>query len=510
VSNAGASARRDAVLALAMFAGALAWFAVQPHNLGAADESYLLADVIRMRQGDRLYEDIFWLAMPGAHWALQAVFAVFGASLATAKAAMAVANAATAAFSVACARALRVRPALALVPGLAFLALAQPAWPHVSPHWFDTTLIMAAMWLAVRRGGLEQPRRLFAIGLLIGGVAAVHQHVAPPLAVGMAVAAIIASRVRRDAPGPAWWVRVAWIAAGTLLIVVPVLAILLATVDPQRLLDDTVRFPLINYRAVHDITWGQVGAMNVRLAPYTWPAVLRFGPLALPLAAAIVTAGCRRGWPRRRVVQWSAALLVCASALAAIGYNADFIHIAFMAPPVFVVATLVIDAAVDALAPRRRLVGCAVAAVLMAVLGRHMAGNAYRMRAEYRLATATAFGRVDFSKRWEVAILTAVRQWLDRSPTRELFVYPVYASLYVTTGAHNPTRHQILLPDLSPPQYYEETQAALAAHRPLVVVMTGLLAPDDPFLASLDPHYEVAQVLGGWTIYRWRDEAPPG
>lgn len=503
--------RGDVLLPLAVFAGALLWFAAQPHNLGSADESYLLADVVRLRAGDRLYRDIFWLAMPGAHWALQLVFAVFGASLATAKAAMAVANAATAAFGVAAARALGVRAPLAIVPALALLGLALPTWPYVSPHWLDTTLIMALLWVVVARHALERPARLFTAGVLIGAIGAVHQHVAPTFAVGVAVAAVLASWVRRGAAAPRWWARVAWVAAGALLVVVPVLAILLGTVDVQRLLDDMVRFPLSNYRAFHNITWGQVGLLNAGLAAYSWVAVLRYGPVVLPLAALVAARGCVRGWPRARVVQWSAAMLVALSGLAAIGYNADFIHIAYMVPPLFVVATLLVEAALQAIAPRRPLVGCLVAAALIAPLAWHMAGNARRMWRDYSVPTDTAFGRVDFSAPAEAAIAQHVREWLDRAPDRDLFVYPFYATLYVTAGGRNPARHQILMPTLSWPQHYAETYAALAARRPLVVVVNAMLLPGDTFAAGLDPHYEVADRGDGYTIYRWRDgdAAPP-
>lgn len=495
----------DAVLTLAVFAGALAWFAAQPHNLGPADEAFLLADAVRIGNGERLYRDIFWLAMPLAHWGLVAVFSLFGASLATAKTAMAVVNSATAAMSVAGARSLGVRAPIALLPALAFLALVQPVWPHVSPHWLVTSLIMALLLLVAAPGALERPRRLFGAGLALGLLAGVHQQKAPALTVGLVLAIAIACWVRRDAAAPRWWARVGVLAAGGALIMVPVLATLLATVDLQRLLDDTVRFPLTGYRSFHtDVGWGRVGILNAALAAYTWPPLLRFLPLLLPVAGAVAAIGCRRGWPRGRVVQWSAAMLVCASGLGAIGYNADFIHIAYVTPPLLVLGALLLDTAIAALAGRRRAAVAAVAAAaLAAALGLQLYRNAQRMRAEYGIRVDTAFGPVDFHAPSEVALNARIRELLDQAPSRELFIYPCYASLYLTAGAHNPTRHQILLPTLSWPSYFAEVQQALAA-RPALVIVMGRPPANDPFVTALAEHYAPFDGGEGWTAYRWR------
>src|SRR5678815_4425926 len=131
--------RRDAALAAGIFVGALAWFAWQPRNLGPADESFFLVEAMRMAGGERLYQDLFWFGMPGGHWLLAGAFSVFGASIVVAKMTMGVVNALSAALTFAASRALAVRPLLAVLPALAFLALAQPAWPYVSAHWMSTT-----------------------------------------------------------------------------------------------------------------------------------------------------------------------------------------------------------------------------------------------------------------------------------------------------------------------------------------------------------------------------------
>ena len=498
--------RGDALLAAAIFTAALAWFAVQPHNLGPADESYLLVEARRVAGGERLYRDVFWFAMPAAHWLLAAVFALWGASLTTAKLAVAVVNAGTAALAFATARGLGVRRGLALLPPLAFLALAQPTWPHVSPHWLGTLLIMALFLIVAPPRALERPRRLLAAGLALGALGAIHQQKAPVLAIGLAAAILLASWLRRAAPGPAWWSRLGLAAAGTLAVIGPLLAVLFATVDAQRLLDDTVRFPLTGYRPLNDASWGQIGLLNVGLAAYTWPRLLRDLPLLLPLGAAAAAAGCARGWPRWRVAQWSTALLIGASALVAIGYNADFIHIAFMAAPLFVLAALLLDGAIALLPPREQAAaGPLVAVALALLLGTQMARNAIRMRAEYAVATDTAFGRVDFHAPAEAAFSARVAELLDATPGRVLFVYPAYATLYLTAGGRNPTRHQLLVTGFNWPEHFAEVQAELEAQPAAVVaVLNGFVKPDDPFMDFVRQHFEVASEGQGWTIYQRR------
>src|SRR4051794_21768860 len=193
-----ASTSRDRAMAAAIFGVTVAWFAVQPRNLGTTDESILLVEARRILEGERLYRDVFWLAMPGAHWLIALAFRLFGTTLAVAKMTMAVINAATAALAFATARALGVRRSIAILPPFAFLALAQPAWPFVSPHWMGTAFVMTAFLAVASPRALERPRRLVAAGLALGGLAVIHHQKAVVMATGLAAAIIVAAAVRRD------------------------------------------------------------------------------------------------------------------------------------------------------------------------------------------------------------------------------------------------------------------------------------------------------------------------
>ena len=503
---------RDALLAAAIFAASLAWFALQPRLLGPADESFFILEAARIADGERLYRDIFGFTMPGAYWAMAGVFWLCGASLAVVKLAMGAVNAATAALAFASARALGVRPALALLPALAFLALAQPAWPYVSQHWVSTALMLLVLLIAAPPRALERPRRLVAAGVVLGALGAVHQQKAPVMAAGLAAAILLASWLRRrDAAAPPWYARLGLVAAGALLVLVPVVAVLLATVDVGRLRDDIFRYPLTVYRQfVQAVTWGVVLPLTENLAAYVFPRLLAALPLLLLAGAAIAAAGCRRGWSRTRVAQWSTPLLLCGAAALSIGYNNDFIHIAFVAVFFFVLAALVAEAGIARLPGRARsAAAAAVAAAALVGLGVHMAHNAARMRAEYPAVADTRFGRVAFRAPGEVETSRALERYLDQTPGRVVFVYPGYTSLYLTAGGRNPTRYQFLHPIISLPEHIAEAIAALEAQRvPLVFVSKPFLRPGDPVMAYLDTRYDRVEDHPDWALYRRRGDAP--
>lgn len=509
-ASAATGSYTDWLLGALLFAGALTWLCWKPLSLDPADEAFLLADALRMLRGERLYKDIFWLAMPGTHWALVAVFSVFGASLTVAKVAMAVVNAATAALTYATARALGVRPLLAVLPTVAFVALVLPVWPLVSAHWVSTALIMALFLAVAPPGALERPRRLLATGLTLGALGAVYQHKAPLLAIAVATAIAISCWVRRGAAAPAWWARLALVAGGTLVVVVPVLVVATVAAGLQPLFDDAFRFPLTGYRSFHDIRWGKVGYWNAPLAAYTSVRLLRIEPILLPLGAIVAGLGCAYGWSRRRVVQWSTALLLCGGALAAIGYNADFIHIAFMTAPLLVLGALLLETAVARLpAPAQAPLAALAAAAVLVPLGVHLARSQARVFAEFPVRASTPFGTVDFRSAELLESSEHIRALLDTIPNRRLFMYPGFASPYLTADGRNPTRHQILLPTLSLPQYYTETAAALAAQPTLIVVLGGEIPPGDPLFATVEAHYELVEKTADRAFYRWRERPAP-
>ena len=97
-------------------------------------------------------------------------------------------------------------------------------------------------------------------------------------------------------------------------------------------------------------------------------------------------------------------------------------------------------------------------------------------------------------------------------PSRELFCYPILSSLYLTVGAHNPTRFQFLLPAYSGPAQMEEVIGVLERRQlPYIVALTRFVAADDPVVAYLRRDYEPMLEAGdvGPVIFRRKASAAP-
>ena len=142
-------------------------------------------------------------------------------------------------------------------------------------------------------------------------------------------------------------------------------------------------------------------------------------------------------------------------------------------------------------------------------------------RTESAIAHETAFGAVDFTAPWQVAIVDRLRSELDAAPTREMFAYPQMASPYLLAGGRNPTPFQMFNAPSAPPAQIERLLAVLAESRPAYVVTNPFLLerPNDSIARYIQTHYERLDIpevdtysdLVMWWIYRRRDDEPtPG
>src|SRR5215470_2631290 len=169
-SPAGSRAQ-DVAIALLIFAVVTAYIALQPRNLSGADESVYLYEAKRVLEGEVPYRDVFEITTPGWLYLMAALFRLFGVTLATARIATAVLHGAGAAALYATCRRLGVRWGLAWLAPLAYLLIAQPAWPIASQHWLGTFLTIL---LLLHCASLPGPRAAWAllpgviVGLLIG------------------------------------------------------------------------------------------------------------------------------------------------------------------------------------------------------------------------------------------------------------------------------------------------------------------------------------------------------
>jgi hypothetical protein len=492
-------------MAACVFAATLLYLAAMPRSLGIADESYFLLEAKRVCEGEVLYRDVFYYATPGAHWLMAMLFSVFGIDLAVARLAMAVLHGLTSVALFASARRLGLHRDLALIVPLAYVGWAQPAWPYASYHWLSTLLMVVLVYVLLGRPRRAGARWWLRPGLLIGAIAAVQHQKGAALAIGVAALCAVDACTdwRQRATVRALLAGLGWIAAGTLAVVLPVAVAVLVGAGWQPVWHQLVVYPFTDYRTLNRASWGAVNLLNLSLARYTLPPVLAVLPAAAALSALRAAWLWMRGTEPARARQLVALACMGGAAALSVAYLPDFIHLAFIAPVGLLCAAEGLDAVGRALERWRggAVVRTAMASVLAAVLVIWLARSYSGAHAEFPLSHRTAFGRVDFATPEEIEVVERVRELMAAAPTRELFAYPVYTSLYLTTDTDNPTPNQVLI--LGHSSLAQMTQAAevLRARRlPYLFVCHWPGAPREPVIDYIDAAYEPLQPgyrLGG-------------
>jgi hypothetical protein len=486
---------KDVALALLIFAGTVAYLASLPRDLGAADEALHLYDAKRVLEGEVIYRDFFTAITPGFMYLMAAVFWLFGTDLATARLAAAVMHGLTAVAIYGSCRALGVQRLLSAATVLVYLVLAPLAWPIASQHWLSTVLCALLLWACVAWQG-DSPRWTLLPGVLLGLLLAVQQQRGLPMAVGITGWLAVDHLVRRRWV-PAWrwsWMarEIAWLAAGTLAVMLPTAVALLAWAGVAPAWDALVRFPLYNYGAVTHCLWGDVNVMTLRHASYTFPRLLAALPGVLVVTAAraavlIVT--------RRRAEEAHALVLLlcfCGASALSIAYFPDFIHIAFIAPA-FLVAWGETAAWAARLVPAgrpgyRRAAATVGMLALLGVAGLRLHYTRARLHQAYPVPHQTRFGRIDFANADDVRLYETVDRLMDTVPDRALFCYPGVAHLYLMAGAVNPTPYGFLVANFFGPERTQRALDVLRTRRLPYVVLWDL--PGDPIAAFIKEHYE--------------------
>jgi len=487
---------RDLAIGAAVAAGVALYLLLLPQHLGESDESYFLYHAKRVFDGQIPHRDFYELHMTLPYYAMAALFRVFGLNMTTAAAASAAVQSLLAWGIYATARTLGAGRGLALVAAVAQAALLSLAWPYGSPHWI-ATLVLLVLMRSVCRVAERGIGYWFGIGLLVG-VLGVTQHQNAAL-VAIALLGLLllddwltAAPAAVAALGPTRGRRLGAYVAGCALIPVPYLLVHMALAGWWNVVDQVILYPLQGYSAqVLPPAWGSSNPLIARYAHYTFVGLVKWTPALLPLVAAQAVAARRRG-DGARAWRLVAALVLAGTASVSMLYNPDFIHLAFMAPLYLPLAAELAETAIDVVARRlpdsaRVRLAPVATAVLLALLGVQLARNAGRFRTEYARAIDTPFGRVAVHTPWLGAQLEATLAVVRARGTTELFTYPIFPFLFLTTGTDNPSRHDILMERLSAPEHYQETMDVLDAHpRTLVHVTPSLVArKTDRFLAWL-------------------------
>jgi len=486
------SRARDLVVGLAIAAGAALYLVLLPHHLGESDESYFLYHAKRVLDGQVPHRDFYELHMTLPYYAMAATFRVFGLTLTTAAAASAVVQGLLAWAVYATARTLGAGRGLALVAAVAQPALLSLAWPYGSPHWM-ATLVLLVLMRVVCAPGARGVGRWLTIGLLVG-VLGVTQHQNAAL-VAIALLGLLGIDDWLVAPSPLAPTRARRLAAyvaGCALVPVPYLLVHIALAGWWNVVDQVILYPLQGYsHQVRPPAWGSVSALISTYAHYTVVGLVKWAPLLLPLLLARAMVARRRA-DDARAWRLVAALVLAGTASVSVLYYPDFIHLAFMAPLYLPLAAEGAQAAVDAARNRWPGRGTArgaalVTAVLLVLLAVQLGLNARRFRAEYARAVDTPFGRVAVrhpSVAEQVEMTLAV---VRERGTTELFAYPIYPLLFLTTGTDNPSRHDILMERLNRPDDYREVTDVLDTRRETLVHLTPSMVArrGDPLLEWL-------------------------
>jgi hypothetical protein len=259
-----------------------------------------------------------------------------------------------------------------------------------------------------------------------------------------------------------------------------------------------VRFPTQNYRASFRTSWGSVSPLSLAYAGDTFPTVLRLLPLALviPLLRFVADLVRRRAHAHTR--QLGALVSTAVFAALSIWYYPDFIHIAFVAIPLLICAALtmqwLIDAAPLSTSATRGIVRAFSVAVATGI-AYHLANTMNAKWSRYPYSAETAFGRIDYTARWEPVLMDVVRTRVAATPSHGLFCYPSLAAPYLTTGAKNPTPFQHFHAPVFPARDVARVVTLLDEQRvPYILAVPIALSPDDPIRQEIDRHYKFVDI----------------
>lgn len=512
---------RDAGVALALCAATIAYLLLLPRDLNITDESYFLYEAKRIRDGEVMYRDIFQFTTPLSSYIMAALFWLFGTTVTTARTAMAVLHGGTVAVLYATARRLAVRRELAVVVGLAYLAICVALAPSASWHWFSTFASLLLLLLLVSGAGAERPRRAVWPGLATGVLLGIQQQKGVMLAAGVVLLFTLDHLVDRRYPAPEPWralvMRIAYFGAGVALVIVPLLAVFAALAGPQPLYAALVRFPLENYRGAIHCRWGALAPLGGGQERVTFAHLLRYAPAALLLPLAECVLRAVHGRDRQRVRQLLALIVVSIFSALSIWYYPDLIHIAFIAAGFWLCAAVGLEWILSVVRPAlvARLAGLLAATAVGAPFVAHLVGLVPYYRGLFPISHDTAFGRVDFSDRWQTVFVDNVRALLADSASGELFSYGMSAP-YLLLGGRNPTPYQYLNPAISPAEHTQRTLQILEQRRvPYIVSISLAMVRKDPITRFIDEKYDVVPLpevneAGLWVsyvLYRRKDEA---
>jgi hypothetical protein len=315
--------------------------------------------------------------------------------------------------------------------------------------------------------------------------------------------------IDRRYPHPERWTalatRLAYFAAGVGAVVVPVLGTFVLVAGFEPVYAALVRFPLENYRTALHQHWGTVGLMAFVYAGYSFPAVLRYSPVALVLPAAECVTDLLRGVDRQRVRALTTLIILSGFFALSIMYYPGVIHIAFIAVGFWLCAAMALG---GSSCIRPALIGRVAGALLAALVSAaHCAPGAV---CPYPPAPVSgrARDRIGASPSHRRRHCCRGRARAPGTPASgELFCY-ILAAPYLTTGV-SPTPYQ---PSASISPYRHIQERCRSRERASVRHCAhSHVKADDPVVQYIWRHYEPVDLSensgGSWYRCSRKDRA---
>jgi hypothetical protein len=263
-----------------------------------------------------------------------------------------------------------------------------------------------------------------------------------------------------------------------------------------------VEFPLGKYgeRTSPLSRWG--ANFNPAAAEFSFPRLLAWLPICLvpTLARLCWLDGHLSQRPvhgvtgrQERTVRQLVWLVVFAGAsVLSIYYFPGVAHIAFIAPIFYVIAAENIEVAARPLGRAGSLVAAAATATVLVLSSMHLARNWSRLWELFPISVDGAFGRVQAAAPYDSRLDDLVKRLADSTPSREVYVHPPFGSVYLVTGARNPTRHCMYTAGFEK----DDIITSLEARRPPYAVILGQ-GQGDPVSYYLRYMYESVRA-DGW------------
>ncbi|HLY62081.1 MAG TPA: glycosyltransferase family 39 protein [Terriglobia bacterium] len=508
-------------IALLLFVGTCLYLRVfYNYTQMVRDEGFILQDAQRVLGGEVLYRDFFSFLTPGSYYWLAMLFKIFGDSILVARAVLVMYGGTFSVLLYMLAR--RVCSRTSAVLAVCMLMLTCLPSRFIVLHNWDSTFwtylaIYSAVWL------IQKPHWTLAglTGFLGALTCLFEQSKGGGLVLGLAVGLLILSFARR---GRLRWSlgRIVAMLAGFLGPFLVVFINFWTKHSVGVMLADWL-WPLKNYSAVNKVPYGFLVFLNagenvftasgwgVRLitaliiSPFFWIPVL---PFLFVCTLIFWTANgerrmCSEG--RRPYYILTSAIIVGLIFSTVYTWRADFTHIAYLSPPMFLMVAWILDGR-DIPSPLLRRLKPALGLFLfVSCLGFGLMLLLGPLNSRHTLQTR----RGDLKAAKADEVLDYVQAHVR--PGEKMYIYPSFPIINYLTGTFNPTRHLELIPGVSTPRQFQEAANELSADRTnqvlfepsfrermppiLPAASPEIIASPDPVAEYIATHYRACASL---------------